>query len=288
MLDERSVAEFNENGYLILRSFFSSEEINSLKNSWKDLKTSLQSNSNPMIRRDRFLLGILPPLIGEIYLHSKLVRIGQQLLGTDLSLYFIRMLIKDATFNGAVEPHQDIPYFHGSLDKLSVFIPLEKHDRQRGGLQLVKNSHKYGNMGVRGTIQIQRFPHLEIESLDLEPGDICLMHMLTWHFSDPCEILCERPLIQLIYQKASDGSYHSTYLSKPTLVCGQWKTKYFLDYEEGIVRDNVFIPPKNSFLIPEIKKLSWTSLAKAVARKTGIKKLLLQTRLILDLVKIKI
>jgi len=84
-------------------------------------------------RRDRFVYGVLPSPLYEIHRDPRLVAIARQVLGPDVALYMNRILVKDAQWNGPVAAHQDMPYFHGSTRKLSVFVPLSPFNRQTGG-----------------------------------------------------------------------------------------------------------------------------------------------------------
>lgn len=190
-------------------------------------------------RKDRFVYGVLPSPLYEIHREPRLVAIARQVLGPDVALYMNRILVKDARWNGPVAAHQDMPYFHGSTRKLSVFVPLSPFNRQTGGLSFVLGSHHYGNLGVRGTVKIADYPQLEHLTVDAAPGDAVLMDFLIWHYSEAAPVPSLRPVLQIVYQAADDGAYYGELLGvdKPTLVCGEWRTRHFSRYSEQVVPD---------------------------------------------------
>jgi hypothetical protein len=197
--------------------------------------------SGEVTRRDRFVFGSLPEPAASIWNHPALVAKACELLQTeDIALYMNRVLLKDAGWSGAVAIHQDMPYFHGDTRKLSVFVPLipTKAIGGNGGLIFIKGSHKYGNL-QRGTVRRDAFPSMDDIAPDLDTGDVVYMDFLTWHFSDEAPIPSERPLMQIVYQPATDGSYGSAAMgvNEPTLVRGSWRTSYFSPFGKSTIPD---------------------------------------------------
>ncbi|HYM03088.1 MAG TPA: phytanoyl-CoA dioxygenase family protein, partial [Stellaceae bacterium] len=185
--------------------------------------------------------GVLPEPFGSLFRNDSLVRAAQSLLRTpNLALYLNRILLKDSDWSGAVSPHQDMPYFSGGTEKLAVFLPLSRTLARggNGGLIFLKGSHRYGNL-QRGTIRRELFPPMEELAPDLEVGDAILMNFLTWHFSEAAAVPAERPMLQIVYQPASDGSYGTAKLGvpEPTLVSGTWQTRYFAAWGVSTVPD---------------------------------------------------
>jgi hypothetical protein len=231
------LTSYAEQGFVVVREVFTAGEVDTYARAWKLLKAGLQSTSGPLRRQQRFVLGILPDPLGAIYRHPRLVGIATRILGPDVALYYNRLLVKDEVWSGAVEIHQDMPYFHGGIGKLSAFVPLEPFNETTGGLKIVAGSHKFGNLGIRGTIQRERFPALPVAAPSLAPGDVLLMTFLTWHYSESPTIPRERPVLQIVYQPADDGSYFNDGLEGPTLVSGQWRTSHFVRFGDGIAPD---------------------------------------------------
>ncbi len=236
-MEAPDLQRYQSEGFLVIRNLFTGAETEQFDRAWHDIKKELQSNQSQLRREARFVVGMLPDPVGVIYKHKRLVETVSQILGEDLALYYNRLLVKDEVWTGAVEIHQDMPYFHGSTNKLSVFVPLKRFDEATGGLQIVVGSHKLGNVGMRGHIDLQKFSDLPIAVPALQPGDVLLMDFLTWHYSEKPTIASERPVMQIVYQQSGDGSYFKDGLEGPTLVSGQWKTQHFYRYGDGITPD---------------------------------------------------
>ena len=223
-----------EDGFLVVRGVFAPEEVERYQEAWRDLKTKMQSGEVPLERNERFVVGLLPDPLGTIYRNGRLVEIARQLLGDDIALYYNRLLVKDEVWSGAVEVHQDMPFFHGSISKLSIFVPLTPFNESTGGLKVLAGSHRWGNLGIRGAIKLDEFPSMPVVCPALAPGDVLLMSFLTWHYSEASVVPCERPVLQIVYQPADDGSYFKNGLQGPTLVSGEWRTNCFLRFEHGV------------------------------------------------------
>lgn len=201
-----------------------------LRAAWADVLQAMKDHS--LRREGRFLYGRLPSMLEDLLPRSPaLVNCALQILGTDIALYMNRLLLKDASSPDGVQPHQDYPYFHGGLPKLCVFVPLLPVKASEGGLIFLKGSHKLGVM-PRGDIDRGLYMDFEDLAPDLEPGDIVLMNILTWHYSvkgngEP------RPILQIGYQPSTDGSYGGRILgvTEPTLISGEWKTTEFSEFK---------------------------------------------------------
>jgi hypothetical protein len=232
------VERYHADGVVVLKSVFDAFDMMMWRKAWAPLSQATAS-SGKVTRKDRFVRGVLPPPLGDIYRSPELAGVARQLLGDDLALYMNRILVKDEQWNGAVAAHQDMPYFHGGTQKLSMFVPLAPFNRTTGGLTFVLGSHRYGNLGVRGTIAVDAYPHLRHLTVEAEPGDVVLMDFLIWHYSEAALVPSVRPVMQIVYQPSSDGSYYGETLGvdRPTLVSGAWQTEHFCRYSENVQPD---------------------------------------------------
>jgi hypothetical protein len=234
VLGPQQLEEYAERGVLVLRNAVPVETVSSWRNAWEQLKGEIDRGEAPVRRSARFVGGAaLPGALGDIYRHPTLVGIARSVWGNDIALYFNRILVKDDTWNGPVAPHQDCVYFHGRTDKLSIFVPLEAFTHATGNVKFVAGSHKFGNLGRKATIQYEAWPQLQVVDPDAQPGDLILASFETWHHSEAALVPCERPMMQIAYQPASDGSYYGE-PNEPVLVCGQWRTSHFSRYLYGI------------------------------------------------------
>ncbi|WP_068082698.1 phytanoyl-CoA dioxygenase family protein [Polycladidibacter stylochi] len=231
-------AKYLADGVQVLRGVFQADELAPARQQWRNFAGQVEAEG--LERQDRFLLGSLSGDIAKVCEHSKLLDMTQEILGEDIALYMNRLLVKDAVWCGEVCVHQDQPYFNGSPQKVAFFIPLEPCSAidGNGGLSFVLGSHHYGTL-ERGAIQLQEWPPMEILSPSLEVGDVVVMDFLSWHYSEAAVTADARPLLQIVYQNACDGSYsgQSFGVAEPRLMRGAWQTQYFAELRRGIVPD---------------------------------------------------
>jgi ectoine hydroxylase-related dioxygenase (phytanoyl-CoA dioxygenase family) len=231
------LADFHRDGFMLIRNALPTNVVADAAASFARMSAEIAEGTNPLKRADRFVSGgSLPAELDAIPRHPALISLATQVIGPDVAMYMNRLLVKDQTWNGPVAAHQDCPYFHGTTEKLSIFVPLEPFTEQTGNLKFVAGSHRYGNLGVRGTIRYEEFPQLPIVAPEAQPGDIILATFTVWHFSEAAVIACERPLLQIAYQNAADGSYFGE-PDEPRLVSGQWRTESFNRYRDHVTPD---------------------------------------------------
>jgi hypothetical protein len=231
--------QYEADGFSVLRSVFDSAYVATLRESWRSLASSIEHQG--LKRQARFIFGVLPSPIGDIYKHPALVSLANLVLDDDdVALYMNRLLVKDHEWTGAVAIHQDMPYFNGGQRKVSIFVPLEptQADGGNGGLKFVVGSHRYGNL-ERGTIDRSYFEAMSDEGPSLEVGDIVVMNFLTWHYSGVAVTEDERPILQIAYQPSDDGSFagEAFGVNEPTLVTGSWRTRHFVQCRKGVIPD---------------------------------------------------
>jgi hypothetical protein len=236
-LSAGEIKRFRDDGALVLRGRLEPACVETLRAGWADIRQAVTREGSGLTRSDRFIFGTLPAPVGEVFRHPALAAIARQLLGHDVALYMNRILLKDAKCSAPVHPHQDMVYFHGGHRKLAVFVPLAPMNAATGGLRFVLGSHRYGNLGVRGVPQLDQFPPMETLAPEMQPGDVCLMDFLLWHHSGPATEPSDRPILQITYQPADDGSYYQCGVPQPTLVCGRWRTNHFLSLGQGVKPD---------------------------------------------------
>lgn len=231
------IEEFKRDGVTVARGLLSEAYVARMRGDMETVRIGLKSGE--LSREGRFVSGKLPDTLkaSGLPFYPELVLPVRVLLETqDVALYFSRLLLKDSSWSGAVALHQDLPYFHGGHRKLSAFVPLAPMSASDGGLCFVKGSHKFG-MLERGSINREAFtspfgvPALEDLRPDVEPGEVVFMDFLTWHYSGAGS--SDRPLMQITFQPATDGSY----CSSPVLICGEWQTEYFVKKGECVKPD---------------------------------------------------
>jgi hypothetical protein len=234
----RAAAEaYRRDGVALIKGLLPAATVQAAQDAYRQLTADLASGATPLERSARFVSGgFLPGALGTLPDQPELAEVAREVIGPDVALYMNRLLIKDQVWNGPVATHQDCPYFHGSVDKMSIFVPLQPFTAETGNLKFVAGSHRYGNLGVRGTIRHEEFPQLAIVQPDAMPGDVILASFTVWHFSEAAAVQCERPVMQMAYQPASDGSYFGE-PDQPRLICGQWRTDAFSRFRDHVTAD---------------------------------------------------
>ncbi len=201
---------FHENGYLFIRSFFSSDLIMNTRECvlnvlqmegwgrWENdaflaidpvrrlntppfyacINALMQEEALHEISHEPSLSAFLGGLLGEpVYAHPrKMVRVT----------YPYVMNPKDR-----VPPHQDLVYVKGERDTLIAWIPLGDYSSEQGGLEIAPQSHRKGLFPMQINSE-GRFGCTAIEEnltdflwrkAHYRPGDLLLMHSLTLHRS---------------------------------------------------------------------------------------------------------
>jgi Phytanoyl-CoA dioxygenase (PhyH)/Macrocin-O-methyltransferase (TylF) len=229
---DRLYADYERDGYLLVRNALSAEEMAPIQAQWNAARDGLREGRVvDGMRRDNFYIhGELPGPVGQVYKHSNITRIVNRLLGEDVALYINRLNVKDTSFNDAIHLHQDIPYFNGGEKKMNVFLALQDINLNNGAMVYVPKSHHLGILD-RKTIDISAHPELEVLVPSLRPGDLVFAHINLWHSSVPNTQQTDRVLLQMIYQPTTDGSYYPPSVPKPTLVSGEWKTSTFTPWK---------------------------------------------------------
>jgi hypothetical protein len=219
-------------GYFVLRQAIPQETVFQWQVSWQNFR-------NRHLNRGRNLEPTHPVSVQETesiqdtcstdvkefinITHSPLLLdLAQEIYGPDLGVYHWRFLMKDQYARKPVSLHQDFGYNIGWPDKTSFLIPFSPVNAENGGMFFYPGSHAFGYLGGAGRINTDSFGDWPAVCPEINPGDIILMHCLTWHGSTPHVNGPDRVMMQIVYQPADDPSTQ-------TLVRGQWKTNAFYD-----------------------------------------------------------
>jgi Phytanoyl-CoA dioxygenase (PhyH) len=238
-LTPAELEKIESDGVLVIRQLFDADFVEVITGAWNDLAEQVRAGK-AMKRSRRFVLGSLPSPLGDIYRHPGLLALASQILGFNLALYMNRVLLKDETWREEVKLHSDMPYYNGSPQKITFFVPLAPTQACNGGLIFVKGSHHYGYLS-RGEIDRSSFGGMDDLRPDLVPGDVVVMNPFTWHCSEPTSATSERPILQIVLQSATDGSFGGEDLGvcKPTIAQGEWQTVCFSQVGKGVLDVNV-------------------------------------------------
>jgi len=193
---------FDEDGYLLVPSFFNKEEIDRL---YGVAKEDAIINKNMYDRGDKeglkTKLTLWYSLDDNIY--SLMARSERIVSGVELLLggkpghFHSKLMQKEPKVGGAWEWHQDYGYWYrdGFLfpDMLSVLTALTPATQENGCLQVIKGSHRMGRIehsfaGEQVGADMERVEEarkrMELIYVKMNPGDSLFFHSNLLHRSD--------------------------------------------------------------------------------------------------------
>jgi ectoine hydroxylase len=202
LLRPNQLSEYDEDGFVLLKRLFDSEEIELLRRS---AKADKQLDDHSFGRDDgeggtvRLSLWNQPGqgIYGAFARCNRLVSVAEQLLRDEPYHYHSKMIMKDARVGGAWTWHQDYGYWYSNAvltpNLVSAFIAVDPATRDNGCLQVIRASHHCGRVHhqlsgdqagadpERVQEILKRFDHLYVE---MEPGDVLFFHSNVLHRSD--------------------------------------------------------------------------------------------------------
>lgn len=227
--------EFEANGYIIVRSIFSPEEITLLRSalgSDDGVKShAYELSATEHGRKIHMCLWNQPgnDVTGMAARSEKIVGTMEKLLGGEVYHFTSKLIMKDARTGGKHIWHQDYGYWYnnGCLfpDMGSVFIAIDKCTRENGCLQVLKSSHKFGridhiSVGGQTGADMERVNHLmkrlDLVHVELEPGDALFFHCNVLHTSSRNDSDQNRWVLISSYNRASNDPVDAAPFSQYT------------------------------------------------------------------------
>lgn len=199
----QQIAQFQDEGYLIVRQIFAGEEMAGLI-AYARGDATLMGES--YVRNDgqggETRLTVRNDL-DEQSLYTAIVRSRRiastmaELLGDEVYHYHHKMTLKQPKTGGAWEWHQDYGYWYhnGCLypDMASCMIAVDKATQANGCLQVLKGSHKIGRVDHGKVGEQTRADPARVEAAvarhelvycEMDPGDAVFFHSNLLHRSD--------------------------------------------------------------------------------------------------------
>lgn len=225
-------AQYDEDGYLVLKNFFDKDEVQKLYayathddallgNAWDFTDQSGKST--------RLTLWFTPgdDMFGLMVRSEAMVNAVQALTGDGKVCHFhSKLMQKEPKVGGAWEWHQDYGYWYKNgfiypEALISVMTALTEATKQNGCLQVLKGSHKMGRLehNFVGEQQGADMPFVEEAMkvcervyVELEPGDVLFFHSNILHMSEAN--LSDKPRWSFI--SAYNLSYNVPFREKST------------------------------------------------------------------------
>ena len=203
IISDQQVQDFHRDGYVILRGYYSAEEIDRLqkkafsddalyKNAWdkKDatgtgskvsLWQELGDDFYSMFSRGRRLVDSVEKILGEPVVHTS-----------------TKIMMKEPFVGGAWEWHQDYGYwandnYHLYPRLVSCMIAINEATVENGCLEVLKGSHHIGRINHNKTgdqkgadmeFVNEALKRHELVKVELEPGDTLFFHCNLLHKSN--------------------------------------------------------------------------------------------------------
>ena len=202
MLTTKDKEQYDKDGYIIKKSFYSKHEIDLLfETSRRDDVIKNHTYGRKDKEGNTTKLALWYSLGNNIY--SAFARSQRMVKGVELLLegqpchFHSKLLQKEPKVGGAWEWHQDYGYWYhdGFLypNMMSVMIPLTVANKKNGCLQVIKGSHLIGRIehsmtgdqkGADMSVVDEALKRLKHEYVELEPGDTLFFHGNLLHRSD--------------------------------------------------------------------------------------------------------
>jgi ectoine hydroxylase-related dioxygenase (phytanoyl-CoA dioxygenase family) len=216
-LSDADVRNYMRDGYLIIRGFFSAEEVGKLyaiavgDDVVREHATNVTDSSG---RNSKLTLWFTPgeDVYSMMLRSERMVDAAARLMDSDAPVchYHTKLMQKEPRVGGAWEWHQDYGYWYKNQflfpeQLVSIMIALTPANKENGCLQVIKGSHKMGrvNHGFSGEqvgADMVMVDHackvLEHVYVDLEPGDALFFHSNLLHRSEAN--LSEKPRWSII------------------------------------------------------------------------------------------
>ena len=142
----------------------------------------------------------LPEVWKNLVLHPKVQEINRQFLGDNVRCRGVFVFTKAARVGEPTPWHQDIglwtqrperkPFIKNYEPTTNMWLALDAATKENGYLQVVPGSHKgsvidhvHNDDAVHVELPRELTANLEVEHIDLAPGDAIFWHSKLWHCS---------------------------------------------------------------------------------------------------------
>ncbi|MBT6627840.1 MAG: phytanoyl-CoA dioxygenase family protein [Gemmatimonadetes bacterium] len=149
----------------------------------------------PLHERFRKLnnLDLLPTLWENWYAGPSVLGVVRDLIGPDILRKYSSAFLKPARIGGAPPWHQDIGLWRDeNHDAANAWMAIDRSTVENGCLQFVPRSHRgpvvehveYDD-SIHAELPRDQCENLDVEYIELEPGDTVFWHSNLWHASAP-------------------------------------------------------------------------------------------------------
>jgi ectoine hydroxylase-related dioxygenase (phytanoyl-CoA dioxygenase family) len=196
------LAQYERDGYVVVRQFFSPAEIGLLHqlaigDETISANTYARIDAAGLQTKLALWYALDDSLYSKFARSKRIVDAVELILGGPAAHYHSKLMQKEPRQGGAWEWHQDYGYWYknnGFLfpDMLSVITALTPATAENGCLQMIRGSHKMGRVehgfsGEQVGADLEKVNEalkiMPLDYLEMEPGDTAFFHCNTLHAS---------------------------------------------------------------------------------------------------------
>lgn len=238
---------FNENGYMLFKGVFSEKEcaifkeclLAEIEKGKEALRLEQETNTPHPFNRGKIAdtprgihKGMLQDIThrNDIFMtlarDKRLAECVAPFLGENLVMFRSLSVFKPADYTAPVGWHQDMIYWQGGAEKITLWVSLDTVTDENGALHVIPGTHKALIKDVEKQNEIFSYvlpekyvDHGKEVIVDTDIGDVVIFHSQTFHMSRANESGGDRYALIFTFQPASDQSHHRD--GPPMLVAGQ-------------------------------------------------------------------
>lgn len=219
------LADFERDGYVIIKGFFSPEEADLIYQTSTEDKVindkSFDFNDSSGLRTKLALWYTPQDDIYGLYSRSaRMVETAEMILNGTVGHYHSKLMQKEPKKGGAWEWHQDYGYWYNNgflyPDMVSIMLALTEATRENGCMQVLKGTHRMGRVehnitGEQVGAQMEKVEEAmkqhELVYVELQPGDALFFHCNLLHRSNANLSDHSRWSLISVYNKANNKPY---------------------------------------------------------------------------------
>ncbi len=223
VLTDQQVREFGKNGYLVVRSAFSSNETAKIETWTRELTETPEEPGrhwvyweNSLLEPDRKIIcrieNIAANHAGFGQLTEALRSPVGQLLGEDAVLFKEKINFKMPGGDG-FKPHQDSQAGWEAYASffINVLVCIDEATEENGCLHVTAGHHKKGLFRSWEPLTDEDMAGMEFASCPTKPGDLVFFDSYAPHASEPNRSNRTRRLYYVTYNRASEGNHLARY-----------------------------------------------------------------------------
>jgi ectoine hydroxylase-related dioxygenase (phytanoyl-CoA dioxygenase family) len=232
---KKHLEAYNRDGYVVLRNFFSKEEVAllykmAIEDDTMRTKSFVRTDAAGLKTKLALWFALDDSLYSKFVCSERIVKGVEMLLNGKPAHYHSKLMQKEPKTGGAWEWHQDYGYWYkknGFLfpDMLSVLTALTPATKENGCLQMIRGSHKMGRIehgfaGEQVGADMEKVNEalkiMPLDYLEMNPGDTAFFHCNTLHAS--AANLSDNPRWSIItaYNLASNKPYMDVHTNSYT------------------------------------------------------------------------